>query len=56
MAMSGSIYRWQYNGVASFAEIVKWCHEQFGLVHTNNFDTIYFATEEKYAFFLLRWS
>ena len=48
---------WQYNGCASFDEIVKWCEEHIGtLLYSYKFETIFFYTEADYTMFLLRWS
>jgi hypothetical protein len=57
------MYKWQYNGVAPFDEIVKWCMEH--LYHGGHYEptweasvyeTIYFYDEKEYAMFLLRWA
>lgn len=47
---------WQYNGSASFQDIMMWCEEHFGNDWIWNFETIYFKYEKDKLFFLLRWS
>lgn len=51
-------YQWQYNGVASFQEILKWCCDSlpkssFGY---RGWETIDFFDELSYTLFLVRWS
>lgn len=56
------VYSWQYNGVAPWAEIVRWCMDN--LYHGGHYEpnwytgpeTFYFSDEKEYAWFLLRWS
>jgi hypothetical protein len=51
-----AVYAWQYNGVAPFMEIVKWCEDNFGInPFTHKHETIYFANRNDYAYFILRW-
>jgi len=48
-------WKWQYNGVAPFDNIVDWCKinvKGFGVIH----ETIWFSRQQDYAWFLLRWS
>lgn len=51
---------WQYNGVAHWIEIIRWCSITFGIGntrwYTNGWETIYFTHERDYAWFLLRWA
>ena len=47
---------WQYNGVASFDDVLEWCEEQLGNDFVWNFETIYFKTQEDKMMFALRWS
>jgi hypothetical protein len=49
-------HSWQYNGVAPFHEVVLWCRNTFGYVDWfwRN-ETVYFANEQDYSTFLLRW-
>lgn len=53
-------HSWQYNGVAPWGEITQWCWTNFGNGHHERcrwqWETIYFAREDDYAFFLLRWA
>ena len=41
------------------SEIVNWCKRTFGVDNErwyyNKFETIYFAQEQDYAWFLLKW-
>jgi len=50
-------HHWQYNGVATMAELVDWCHRHVPgeFVH-HGWETIVFHTEQARALFLLRWS
>lgn len=56
------VYAWQYNGVASWDEIVKWCTDNLyhgGHYEPNwwsTYEMIYFKDKKEYAWFLLRWS
>ncbi len=48
---------WQYNGIAPWSELIKWCSDMFGKGNVNaTWDTIYFNTQKEYVLFLLRWS
>lgn len=51
---------WQYNGVALLGEINQWCWTHFGQGHRERcwteYETIYFAREDDYTLFLLRWA
>ena len=46
---------WQYNGVATFDDIMNWCEHHFGNNWVLSFETIYFKYERDKMFFLLRW-
>jgi hypothetical protein len=56
---------WQYNGVAPWNDIIKWCGLAFGPPETpghrikrdwgHNFETIRFNKEEHYTMFMLKW-
>jgi hypothetical protein len=57
------IYSWQYNGVASWDELLVWCmknlyHGEYYKTnwYTNHRDTFYFTDEKEYMLFLLRWA
>ena len=61
---------WQYNGVASWADIIDWCTKTFGPRDSVSgsyywkppgrwkaqWETVYFTRDEDYEFFLLRWA
>lgn len=48
---------WQYNGVAPWNEIYRWCLSTYGTnFWTNGCETIFFASEKDKALFLLRWA
>ena len=47
---------WQYNGAAPWREIKQWCLDHFGVFDSNGSETIYFARDEDYTMFVLRWS
>lgn len=49
---------WQYNGAASWTDIVEWCQLTFDKesVRTNLWETIIFDHEQDYEIFLLKWS
>jgi hypothetical protein len=54
--------QWQYNGADKWSTIIEWCKEEIpGQWSTDRYetiyfdDTIYFANEEAYSYFLLRW-
>ena len=55
------VYSWQYNGVASWLDIIDWCLDNLyhgGHYEPNwwsKYETIYFKDEKEYAWFLLRW-
>ena len=63
-ASTPKVYRWQYNGRASWDDIIDWC--QKNLYHGghyepkwythNGYETIYFTDPKEYTLFLLRWS
>lgn len=46
---------YQYNGAATFQEIMMWCEEHFGNDWIWNYETIYFKHEKDYVLFSLRW-
>jgi len=49
---------WQYNGIASFEEILKWCWDNLSnnLFGYRGWETIDFFDKEAYILFLMRWS
>jgi len=48
---------WQYNGVAPFGEIHRWCRQNIpDYFHTNGWETFVFIDERAYIWFILRWS
>jgi hypothetical protein len=50
-------YSWQYNGIAPWTDIVRWCNQHIpDYCWSNGFETITFTDEKAYAWFLLRWS
>ena len=49
-------YTWQYNGVAPWYEIVKWCDTNLKSCWNNGYETIHFDDKGEYAWFLLRWA
>jgi hypothetical protein len=56
-AENANTLRWQYNGVVPFDDIIDWCREHFTRVHWSYLnETIFFANEKDYTFFLLRWA
>jgi len=50
------VYQWQYNGVAPFYEIIEWCEDHLGCEFHWDWETIYFADQGQYAWFILRWT
>lgn len=62
MITEQQVYTWQYNGVATWHEIIRWCTDNLyhgGHYEPNwwsKYETIYFKDEKEYAWFLLRWS
>ena len=56
MSIEQKVYSWQYNGVAPFYEIVEWCEDHLGREFHWDWETIYFADQGQYAWFILRWS
>lgn len=46
---------WQYNGVATFEDVMLWCEEHLHNDWIWNFETIYFKTQEDKLVFMLRW-
>ena len=49
------IYKWQYNGVAPWDEIIHWCQDHLWYCWNDGFDTIHFDDGGEYTAFLLRW-
>ena len=49
-------YTWQYNGVAPWYEIVKWCDTNLKTCWNNGYEIIHFGDKGEYAWFLLRWA
>ena len=51
------MYQWQYNGVSTWDEVTAWCRTHIpNQWCTNNYETLWFNTEQAYAWFLLRWA
>lgn len=46
---------WQYNGCATWDDIVAWCHQNIKDYSAHN-ETIWFYTEADKTMFLLRWA
>ncbi len=50
-------HSWQYNGVAPFEDIQKWCCNTFEYSGWYwQHETFYFVHDKDYTVFLLRWS
>jgi hypothetical protein len=50
-------HQWQYNGVATMAELVDWCEKHVrGEYVYHGWETIVFHTGRAHAMFLLRWA
>ena len=51
------MYKWQYNGVAPWTDIINWCWDTYPVESVYyKFETIYFHSEKDYLLFLLRWA
>lgn len=48
--------QWQYNGVASWDEILTWCVANMVHRHQTDWETIRFTDERDYVWFMMRWS
>jgi hypothetical protein len=49
-------HKWQYNGRAPMDEIRDWCRQNIKGHSYLGWETIWFASEQDYVLFLLRWS
>ena len=49
------MYKWQYNGADKWDVIVGWCKQHIPGQWAASHETIHFATEEAFSYFLLRW-
>ena len=48
-------WEWQYNGVAPWEDIVRWCYANLQGEWSAAWETIHFKSEGDYAWFVLRW-
>lgn len=47
---------WQYNGVAPFDEVYRWCQKNIpDYIKYNGWETLVFTDEKAYIWFILRW-
>ena len=49
---------WQYNGIADWGVIMRWCEDNLRMDdwYTNDRETIWFLDDPAHTLFLLRWS
>ena len=48
-------WEWQYNGVAPWEDIVRWCYANLQGEWSAAWEIIHFKSEGDYAWFLLTW-
>lgn len=47
---------WQYNGVAPWETLIKWCYENLQGPWRAERESIHFKDQSDYFWFILRWS
>ena len=54
--MDIELIKWQYDGVAPWADIVQWCNATIPeYCWSNGVETITFTSKKAYTFFSLKW-